>query len=261
MADDILVDNGGGTDYTVATEELTGGIHLQSVELHTESGGAKTKLAKAEDAAHSSGDLGLMLLAVRKDTAAALAGTDGDYIPLIVDANGRLHVALESALADDAAFTVATSKVLPFGALADETASDSVDEGDVGALRMTLSRLLRVVPTPHTAGGLSTHHLVSAASTNATVIKASPGQVFGWYIYNSNTSARKIAFHDASSTPTAGASIKFAIVIPPTSGANVLFESGIEFATGIAITMVTGLADSDATAVALNDLVSNIFYK
>lgn len=49
-------------------------------------------LSKAEDAAHASADPGVMLLAVRKDTAAALAGTDGDYIPLIVDASGRLWV-------------------------------------------------------------------------------------------------------------------------------------------------------------------------
>lgn len=47
----------------------------------------------SEDVAHASGDKGIMLLAVRKDTAAALAGTDGDYIPLIVDANGCLHIA------------------------------------------------------------------------------------------------------------------------------------------------------------------------
>lgn len=59
-------------------------------ELLTDSG---EELAKAEDAAHSSGEYGIMLLAVRKDTAAALAGTDADYIPLIVDASGRLHVA------------------------------------------------------------------------------------------------------------------------------------------------------------------------
>lgn len=52
----------------------------------------KLDAEKAEDAAHTSGDNGLMILAVRKDSAAALAGTDGDYIPLIVDANGRLHV-------------------------------------------------------------------------------------------------------------------------------------------------------------------------
>lgn len=52
-----------------------------------------TDLGKAEDAAHASGHVGVMALVVRKDTAVALAGTDGDYIPLIVDASGRLHVA------------------------------------------------------------------------------------------------------------------------------------------------------------------------
>lgn len=35
---------------------------------------------RTEDVAHVSSDTGLMLLAVRKDTAAALAGTDGDYM-------------------------------------------------------------------------------------------------------------------------------------------------------------------------------------
>lgn len=46
----------------------------------------------AEDAAHASGDAGAFVLGVRKDTATQLAGTDGDYSPLITDANGRLHV-------------------------------------------------------------------------------------------------------------------------------------------------------------------------
>ena len=49
-------------------------------------------LEKAEDAAHTTADKGIMALAVRKDTAAALAGTDGDYIPLIVDASGQAWV-------------------------------------------------------------------------------------------------------------------------------------------------------------------------
>ena len=46
---------------------------------------------RAEDVAHASGDTGIPSLAVRKDVAAALAGTDGDYQPLEVDANGRVH--------------------------------------------------------------------------------------------------------------------------------------------------------------------------
>lgn len=51
-----------------------------------------TQPLKVEDAAHASGDYGIMSLSVRKDAAAALAGADGDYAPLEVDANGRLWV-------------------------------------------------------------------------------------------------------------------------------------------------------------------------
>lgn len=55
-------------------------------------------VVKAEDAVHSSGDKGIMALGVRKDSAAALAGADGDYIPLIVDSNGLLHVNIGALL-------------------------------------------------------------------------------------------------------------------------------------------------------------------
>jgi len=46
----------------------------------------------AEDAAHTTGDLGTQILTVRKDSAAALAGADGDYQPPVTDASGRLWV-------------------------------------------------------------------------------------------------------------------------------------------------------------------------
>ncbi len=49
-------------------------------------------ISKSEDAAHASGDSGAFVLAVRQDTASALAGTSGDYAPLEVDSLGRLHV-------------------------------------------------------------------------------------------------------------------------------------------------------------------------
>lgn len=47
---------------------------------------------------------------------------------------------------DDTAF-VAASELLRFGFLADETGTDSVDEGDVGLPRMTLDRKMRTVPS------------------------------------------------------------------------------------------------------------------
>lgn len=51
-------------------------------------GGGGTQYA--EDAAHTSGDLGTMALAVRNDAGTALAGTTLDYIPLTTDAVGAL---------------------------------------------------------------------------------------------------------------------------------------------------------------------------
>ena len=47
-------------------------------------------VVKAEDAAHSNGDKGIMSLAVRNDALATLGGADGDYAPLQVDATGAL---------------------------------------------------------------------------------------------------------------------------------------------------------------------------
>ena len=46
-------------------------------------------LGKQEDTAHSSGDLGVQMLAVRKGTPADLSNADGDYEPLQLD-EGRL---------------------------------------------------------------------------------------------------------------------------------------------------------------------------
>lgn len=76
----------------------------------------------------------------------------------------NLRVALYDSLgnpllvADDAAFTPGTSRVVPIGAFADESATDSVDEGDIGAIRMTPNRVLRVQPTLHSgaSGGVAT---------------------------------------------------------------------------------------------------------
>lgn len=53
-------------------------------------GTGATNLGKAEDAAHTTGDVGVMGLTVRRDTAAATATTDGDYQPPTTDASGRL---------------------------------------------------------------------------------------------------------------------------------------------------------------------------
>ena len=199
---------------------------------------------------------------------------------------------------DTSTHSTGATKGLGIMAVANPTDAN-IDANDIGMLAMTLARALKIdyttiagtavdtnsgnksagtqrmvvatdqpqLTTPlnvtiqaGASGGDTVYHLVSAATTNATNIKSSAGKVTGWYIYNSNAAARKVAFHDTSGTPTAGSSVYFSLMIPPSSGANVSFPSGIKFASGIGITTVTELADSDSTAVASNDLIINIYY-
>lgn len=136
-------------------------------------------------------------------------------------------------------------------------ASDSTGQVALAAGSATVGN---VGLATRTSGGLTTFHLVSAATTNATVVKASAGHLYGYYIYNNNAAMRKVAFHNSASTPTAGASIFFTINVPPNSAANVDFAMGIAFSAGIAITMVTDNTDAGATAVAAGDLTCNLFF-
>ena len=63
-------------------------------------GTAAGSLGKAEDAVHTSGDVGVMALAVRADSAAA-TGANNDYVPLLVDTNGGLWVSQATLLAGE----------------------------------------------------------------------------------------------------------------------------------------------------------------
>lgn len=91
-------------------------------------------------------DLDIRDLSHTQDSIKIGDGTDF----LAINNDGSINVVASltnDTLADDSAFTVATSKVYPMGAFANETTPDSVDEGDIGAPRMTLDRklLTRVV--------------------------------------------------------------------------------------------------------------------
>jgi hypothetical protein len=75
---------------------------------------------------------------------------DGDAVVPHFTAAGKLMVDASMAAtdyADDSAFQIATDKVMASGFLADETATDSVDEGDIGLARMTLERKLHIAST------------------------------------------------------------------------------------------------------------------
>jgi len=89
--------NSNRVDVNIANGGFNGAVTNSGTFAVQVDGDALTSLqllddvVKAEDAAHSGGDKGIMGLSVRKDTATSLASHDADYTPLITDANGRLH--------------------------------------------------------------------------------------------------------------------------------------------------------------------------
>lgn len=109
-------------------------------------------------------------------------------------------------------------------------------------------------------GAASGTHLVSAASTNATIVKAGAGRVLGWSFGNTNAAWRYVKLHNQTTTPTAGSGVVRTISIPPNSVSNITLEGGIAFSTGIGLTTVTGSADADATAVGAGDIVGELFF-
>jgi hypothetical protein len=105
-------------------------------------GTGATNLGKAEDAAHSDGDTGVMALAVRNDDVAALSGADGDYSPLQVNAAGSLYTKDETGEAGSILVTgttaVTTTVTANTAFVAIQFIEDSVfDSGNDGLVSST----------------------------------------------------------------------------------------------------------------------------
>jgi hypothetical protein len=109
-------------------------------------------------------------------------------------------------------------------------------------------------------GAASGTHLVSAATTNPTVVKASAGRLLGFVLANNAATMVYVKFHNQTTAPTAGTGVVRSVGIPAGRTVTFSLEGGIAFSTGIALTTVTGAADANATAVALNDIVGDIFF-
>lgn len=74
------------------------GVDIGDVDvLSVIPGTGATNLGKAEDAQHTSGDVGVMSLGVRTDAQAALATTTADYIPMTTDSVGAQYVTMSAS--------------------------------------------------------------------------------------------------------------------------------------------------------------------
>jgi hypothetical protein len=153
VVDNVIADSGDSAGATFASDDI-GGVHfprsklifgadgLNEGDVSTANplpttaksvvpGTGATNLGKAEDAAHTSGDVGVMALGVRSDTLATLAGTDGDYTPFQVDENGAVWVHDEISVVDS---NNSTTSTLGIGAAFTGTGVDLLSYSSVSVI-------------------------------------------------------------------------------------------------------------------------------
>ena len=110
-------------------------------------------------------------------------------------------------------------------------------------------------------GGATIKHVIAAAGTNATSVKASAGRVIGWSFSNTTAAYKYVRLYNLTTAPTVGTSTVIQTIgIPPNGIAQLQFPGGIGYATGIALSITGAAADNDTTAVVANDVVGDLFY-
>lgn len=238
-------------------------------------GTGATNLGKAEDAAHTSGDVGIMPLGVRINPASipVFAGTDGDYSAFAINANGAPLVSLDQrvqvngdsygllrleddALADNSAGVPILLRRL------DTPAGPSTNGDCTWFIADANSKLwCNVQLHSATTGGHTIYRSLDLDETGVS-IKGSAGQVFGWYICNQAAAARYVKLYNKATAATVGTDTPvMTLVIPAYGACNVEYANGITFSLGISAGATTALADASTAAPTANDVVFNLFYK
>lgn len=128
---------------------------------------------------------------------------------------------------------------------------------DVGGVQY--SRVKKSVgPDGVAQDGWTPARLISAATTNATNVKASSGQLGVIYAVNLNAAVRYLKLYNKASAPTVGTDTPVATLPIPASttgaGFALTIPDGLNFSLGIGYAVTTGAADGDTGAVAANEI-------
>jgi hypothetical protein len=121
-----------------------------------------------------------------------------------------------------------------------------------------------VVPNSNGSGGTTPYKLISLASTNANVVKASGGNLYSIVAIGLTSSVRYLKFYNQATTPNVGTDVPVMTIPVPanTQGAGIAipFTIGVNFSLGIGIALTTTSADNGSTAIGAGDVIVNLTY-
>lgn len=131
---------------------------------------------------------------------------------------------------------------------------------DVKAIAAGTNTIGGVIQKPTaTAGGHTLSRVNAAASTNATNLKASAGNLLRISVFNVAAYSVFLKFYNKASAPTVGTDTPTrTIPIPAGTGFAEEYVYGAPFATGISYAITKLQADSDTTVVVAGDLTGEV---
>lgn len=243
----------------------TGDIALGAVELKN----------ATDDTRATVGAAGLQVDSELPAAAAVADGTSDPTAPAVIafptvtgsspTSWDKLRSIAGRADGNTGAGTIAAGLLQFNGTTFDRVRGDTTNGIDVDVTRIAAgtNTIGGVTIATGTSGGASSHKLISAATTNATSVKGSAGQVYAIIASNLNAAARYLKLYDKATAPTVGTDTPTSTILIPPNSSGVVFSIpvGVLFTLGIGFALTTGVADSDTAAVAANDIVINTFYK
>lgn len=271
----VKVDGSGVTQPVSGTFwQATQPVSVASLPLPT---GAST--SAKQPALGTAGSASSDVITVQGIASMTALKVDGSAATQPISGTVTANIGTSGSLALDATLTGGTAKAQMYDgsnvigtsahpvqvSLANTAANSTAVKVDGSAVTQPVSGTVSANPAPTTSGGCSIERLLSAASTNATSVKASAGQVYGMYCHNINASPRFLKLYNKASSPTVGTDTPV-MTLPIPGNANgagfvLPMDMGIAFGTGIALAVTGAVGDSDTTTVAANEVVVNLFYK
>jgi len=265
MANNVNVKDAAGVSTTMKTTD-NAGVHTP----HHNVDSLPADVALADNAGFTDGTTKVQPAGYVFDEVAGTALTENDAGAARMDSKRAQIVTIEDSSVRGRRVEVNISNALSVNLkeLASNTLAANNGSVTSGTQRVTIAddSTGQIAPTPKTSGGLSTSKTISAASTNATSVKGSAGQVYAIYAHNTNAAVRYLKLYNKASSPTVGTDTPVLTLPIPgnAAGAGFVLDTGgmgIAFGTGIALALTTGVADADTGAVAANEIVVNLLYK
>jgi hypothetical protein len=240
-----------------SANQSTANTSLSTIAGAVSSSKMATKAASGDFADGAIASIGAKADTAYSDGTGAASGSE---IALLKGAFVKLAALVTDAFSKGTAGS-ASSDVITVQGIASMTPVKTDGSGVTQPVSIDTTSQTITVKATGTANGTTKTRIVSAASTNATSVKASAGKVMSLRLFNNAAYDVFFKFYDKASSPTVGTDTPtWTIPLKAGTGYSDHYPLGDDFGTGIAYAITKAIGDSDTTAVAAGDVTGKMHW-